>query len=356
MRVRRRPEAPRSGASPGRSSPGGSGRPRARSPTRSTSACAAARPSKSFFPTFIDSSKYSAFIAHVPSWPEHFSTIVTAAPVAARRSRDLKPMFCTLRWHGQVVRDRLRRLREVEREKALRLQLGEELEEVARVLRDERRVRRVGRSAPFGEPRVLLLDHERAGRARRHDRVALVDPALHRGDERPARLVRARDVADVEERHPAAPRVRDRHLDAGSSRGPRRRPARSPAGSTRRSTSERRRPSRRAPRVLTGASRVSNHAVNVRHAKRGRSFFAETPSVFSSAQRARGSVFTKFATGAIGRASRPSASGFESSRSRSGSPVSFIRTCRDSRTRCGTSTAQRCGGMYGQCGRQSLHS
>ena len=54
-----------------------------------TSACAAASPSKSFCPTFMDSSKYSVFIAHVPSCPEHFSTIVTSAPVAARMSRDL---------------------------------------------------------------------------------------------------------------------------------------------------------------------------------------------------------------------------------------------------------------------------
>ncbi len=63
------------------------------------------------------------------------------------------------------------------------------------------------------EPRIFLLDHEGARGARRHDRVAAVDPAFHRRHERPAGLVRALDVPHVEERHSAAQRIRDRHLD-----------------------------------------------------------------------------------------------------------------------------------------------
>jgi len=44
------------------------------------SASAEAMPSKAFFPVSIESGKNSFFMAQVPSWPEHCSTILMAAP------------------------------------------------------------------------------------------------------------------------------------------------------------------------------------------------------------------------------------------------------------------------------------
>ena len=49
-----------------------------------TSASAERMPSKAFFPASIESGKNSFFIAQVPSWPEHCSTILIVVPGISR--------------------------------------------------------------------------------------------------------------------------------------------------------------------------------------------------------------------------------------------------------------------------------
>ena len=90
--------------------------------------------------------------------------------------------------------------------------------------------------------------------------------------------------------------------------------------------------------------RFSNQRVKFSQTKLGSAFSRWTPSVFSIAQRAIGSVLTKFAIGATGRESFPSMSGFVSIFSRIESPCSCIRKRRLSRTTCGMSSIQRWGG------------
>ena len=56
---------------------------------------------KAFFPHCIESSKYSRFIAQVPSCAVHASTVSISVPGMSRiRSRERKPICCARRWHG----------------------------------------------------------------------------------------------------------------------------------------------------------------------------------------------------------------------------------------------------------------
>jgi hypothetical protein len=55
---------------------------------------------KSGSATFMESSKYSFFIPHVPSTAEHRSITSTDAPVRRSTSAERVPMFWALRWQG----------------------------------------------------------------------------------------------------------------------------------------------------------------------------------------------------------------------------------------------------------------
>ena len=106
-----------------------------------------------------------------------------------------------------VVRHGPHRPAEARVERALGVEPGQVLEQVARVAGDEARV--VGAV----EPRVLLLQHVAAGRARRHDLAALPHGRGQRADvvadQRPALVHRTA----VEVRHAAAALLRQRHVD-----------------------------------------------------------------------------------------------------------------------------------------------
>ena len=125
--------------------------------------------SKSGRPSFIDSSKYSFLIPHVPS--HRRAALDHRRPRrpgrAAARRADLVPMFCALQVARHVVRDRPGGVRESRVEPPSRVQRREVLEEVARVRR-----RRASASSELVEPRILLLEHVGARRARHHDLAA----------------------------------------------------------------------------------------------------------------------------------------------------------------------------------------
>src|SRR6266545_4597374 len=101
----------------------------------------ASMPSNSGRASFIDSSKYSFFSPHVPG----------------------------LQVTRQLVRDRARRVREAGVQAALGVERRQVLEQVARVAGDE-----VGVLGAV-EPRILLLEHVRAGRSGHDDLPSLAD-------------------------------------------------------------------------------------------------------------------------------------------------------------------------------------
>ena len=108
---------------------------------------------------------------------------------------------------GHVIRHVPERAREPRLERAHRVNAGEIFEEIARVARDELGI--VGSS----EPRVFLLEHVAARRARRDDLAALA----HGGGERADVVLHERaafvDGAAVQIRHAAAALRWRAHVD-----------------------------------------------------------------------------------------------------------------------------------------------